>query len=416
MSNNPNLLTISEVATLAAESFMNELVFANLVSRTYENKMLTGKKKGDYIDVRLPAEYESFDGPTLRQQDSFEGSARLQINFDRNVGLHFTHEDLKLDVDSFQERFITPAARTLANNFDSFIAQQMYLNAYHFEGTPGSIPNSLTAVTNCKTRLDNAGMSRDLVAVFDNATYYSLTNTVVGLNPFSSSKALDALEQNRLGMLGGFDTYQSSLIRRHTSSTPAAAGTISGANQSVTYASVKDNNYQQTLVTTGITANAVIRRGDVFRIAGVNSVNPITQEDTGQQQTFVVMQDVTANGTTTSTTGVIISPPIITTGAHRTVTTTATNGAALTWLTGTAGTAYSQNLLFNKNAVQIAMVPFDEVPNMAGASPVVNRNINGFSVTVGQQYDIINRKEIWRLDAVAAVKVVRPQGVCRLTA
>jgi hypothetical protein len=149
----------------------------------------------------------------------------------------------------------------------------------------------------------------------------------------------------------------------------------------------------------------------VFTISGVFAVNPVSKATLPHLQQFVVKSDVTANGTTTATTTLTISPPIITTGAFQTVSAVAADDATIT-IMGTASTAYSQNLVFHKNAFALALVPMIKPP---GAVDVARESYKGISVRVIPYYTGASDVSSWRIDVLYGTKTVDPRLATRLS-
>ena len=154
----------------------------------------------------------------------------------------------------------------------------------------------------------------------------------------------------------------------------------------------------------------ILLEGDVFTLAGVNSVNRRTRVDTGILQDFVVRADATssAGGATTLT----ISPAIISSGPYQTVTAAPADNAALTIRTGAAGTSHKQNLVFIKESISLAMVPLKMLIGGVAAS---QHTFEGVTIKVVGDFDITNYENLMRLDILIGVKVVAKASIIRHT-
>ena len=174
--------------------------------------------------------------------------------------------------------------------------------------------------------------------------------------------------QLKTGMMAtnlGLDFIMSQNLPTHTVGGLGGTPLINGANQGLINAGATDNNpYAATtsLITDGWTAAAAnrLKRGDVFTIAGVFSVNPETKQSTGLLQQFVVTADAASDGSGNLTT--TIYPAIIAGGAYQNVTARPADNAAITVLTGSANTSYGQNILFHRDAFTLVTADM-EVPN-----------------------------------------------------
>ena len=171
------------------------------------------------------------------------------------------------------------------------------------------------------------------------------------------------------------------------------------------------NTGTMSLNTSGWTASTTLKQGDAFTISTVFAVNPVTKATLGFLQQFVVKADVTADATSTNTTALTISPPIITSGAFQTVSNAPADSATIT-VVGTASTGYAQNLVFNKNAFSLVMVPMVKPP---GAVDVARKSYKGYSVRVIPYYDGTNDVSNWRLDVLYGVKTVDARLATRVS-
>jgi hypothetical protein len=178
-------------------------------------------------------------------------------------------------------------------------------------------------------------------------------------------------------------------------------------NQSITtsttaYADVKDT-MQQTATIAGGNLNA----GDVFTIADVNAVNPVTKADLGFAKQFTVISY--------SSNTLVFYPAMIWTGAFQNVAVasgvTDLNTKTITAI-GTAATSYRQNMVFHKNAFALAMVPMIEPP---GAVKVSRQSYKGTSVRLIPTYDGTNDRSNFRLDVLYGVKAIDPRLATRLS-
>lgn len=156
----------------------------------------------------------------------------------------------------------------------------------------------------------------------------------------------------------------------------------------------------------------MVKAGDVFTIAGVWAVNPVTKA----RLPFLRQFTVTADATMSANEGdLIVTPPIIWTGAQKTVDidsgTTDLNNAAVTFL-GTQSTGYRQNLVFHKNAFSLAMVPLVKQP---GAVDVARQSYKGVSVRVTPYYTGSTDTSAWRLDILYGKKVIDGRLATRLS-
>jgi len=189
-------------------------------------------------------------------------------------------------------------------------------------------------------------------------------------------------------------------------------GTVNGAGQEVTYSGSQANLYTSTLSVTGLGASATVALGDVFTIANVFAVNPVTKAVLPYLQQFTVTAAATASGGGVAS--LTVSPAIIISGAFQTVQlasgTTLPTGGAVTWA-ATASTSYSQNMAFHKNAFALAVVPMERPP---GAVDVARETYKGVSVRVIPYYDGVNDVSSYRLDVLYGFSAIDPRLAVRM--
>jgi hypothetical protein len=134
----------------------------------------------------------------------------------------------------------------------------------------------------------------DRKAVLCPTDHWALLGSQTAL--YMQDVAKGAYRNGDLGMIAGITTAMDQNIRTHTNGAAAGGGLVKGANQNVTYAASKDTN-TQTLITDDWTSATTFKAGDVFTIADVYAVNPVSKQSTGVLQQFVIQNDITATGT-----------------------------------------------------------------------------------------------------------------------
>lgn len=402
------------IAKAAIRILDNELVAANKVFRGYEDEFATsvnGYKKGTSITIRKPNQFTVRDGATASSQDVTEGSETFTIDKQKGVDFQFTSKELTLNIGELSERVIRPAMIQLANQVDQDVLG-LYKYVYNWVGTPGTDLGSFAGFKKAPERLDLTAVPNDArVSCLSPTDYWGVAASQTAL--YMQQMATQAYRKGQIGMIGNVDTYMTQNIPTHTVGTKAGTPLVAGASQNTTYATVKATEGVpgiQNLDTDGWTASsAILKQGDVFTIANVYAVNPVTKAKLAFLQQFVVQADVSADGTGAAT--VSISPAIITSGAFQTVDSAPADNAAIT-VVGTASTGYPQNMVFHRNAFGLVVVPMDRPP---GAIDVARESYKGLSVRVIPYYDGTNDISKWRLDILYGVKAIDPRLATRLS-
>lgn len=405
------LITPSMIAKEAMFQLENNLVLANNVHREYKKEFV---KVGDTVSIRKPVKFYAADGATRVNQDVEEATTSITVNQQKNVSWGFSSKDLTLTIDEYSERYIKPAAIALANTVDRS-GHSLYYNFWNHVGTPGTTPNDFDAMAAAAQRLDEMAVPQDMrKAILNPKAGYSIAGTATAL--YMSQVAQSAYRSGAIGEIAGLETFKSQNVTSHTVGALGGTPLVNGANQSVTYATAKNTN-SQTLVTDGWSNNVtgVLKKGDVFTIAGVFAMNPVPGEGaTGKLQMpylqeFTVLADADSSGAGAAT--LTISPAMIVSGPYQTVSNAPADNAAITIKSGTASTSYPQNLVFHRNALALVTCPL-ELPD--GVPFKARETHNGLSIRVVKQYDIDTDKDIIRLDILYGWKAVYPDLGARL--
>lgn len=408
----PNtLITPSMIAKEALMQLENNLVFANRVHREYVKEFRGGQ--GSTVSIRRPVKFQTTNGATASIQDVDEKSTNITVDQRKHVAWEFATQDLTLSIEEYSERYIKPAAITLAQTVDRSIAS-LYSSVWNAVGTVGTTPSSFANVALAAQRLDEMAVEMsDRTMAVNPAAAYAIANNQTTLNAVGDVRRT-AYERANVGTVANFDMYQSQNIVTHQVGPLGGTPLVNGGSQAVTYAAAVGATWSQSLVTDGWTAAAAarVRAGDVFTIANVFAVNPVPGEGAKQVLPYLQQFTVLANGSSDAggNLTMTISPPIITSGPHQTVSATAADNAALTFL-GTANALVPMNMGFHKNAFALVTVPLD-MPD--GVPFKARESYNGLSMRVVKDYDFTNDTDRIRLDILYGVKAIYPDLACRL--
>lgn len=397
-----SILTISKITREALMVLENNLTFAKGVNREYDDQFAnSGAKIGDTLNVRKPARYAGRSGATLAVEDHTESSVAVALDTQFGVDVNFTSKDLTLSMDDFSKRFLEPALATIASKIDRD-GLALYKNVANAVGTPGTLPTTLRTYLTAGAKMDDEACPQKGRSVVINPWgQVEIIDALKGL--FQSSEQIkNQYEQGNMGLAGGFKWSMDQNVNVHTvgplGGTPLVNGvTASGAT---------------TLVTDGWTAAAAsrLKQGDVFTIAGVNSVNPQSRASTGQLRQFVVTADCSSSAGGAIT--IPIFPAITSSGAFQTVDALPADNAALTIL-GAASTASPTFLAYHKNAFALASADL-QMPNGVDMASRVSDKQLGMSIRMVRQYDIVNDKFPCRLDVLYGWKAIYPELACRI--
>jgi len=402
----PNaLLNPAIITKRAMVEFKNAMVLLEKVDRQLDKEF--GRKIGNSISVRKRVRYIAHNAADITSNinDTVEGKVAMTLDQRRVVPFEFDSVELSLDIEEFSTRYIRPAMIELAQQVESSIADT-YKEIWNFTGTPGTNPSTFLQIGEASAILDeNAvpmGMG-DRCAFYTPAASLTLADGLKGV--FPSAIATKAIEYALVNNYAGFAVYKCQSLKNHVVGAHGGTPLVNGAAQNVTYSTAKDG-YTQSLITDGWTNSiaGILLEGDTFTIAGVNSVNPRTRQDTGRLQSFVVRADATS-GASTGPATLTIAPAIIVSGANQTVTAAPADNAAITVTSGTASATYSQNIAFTKDAITCA---FGQLGKPVGNVEYSHQKMDGVSIRLVGDYDVLTDVSTWRFDVLYGVLAQNP--------
>lgn len=408
------ILTNSLIAKEALAVLENEMVMGNLVHRGYEDEFdnkMNGYQPGATITIKKPPKYTLREGATMSVQDSTEGTTSLSVDYQFGVDIGgWTSADRTMKLKDFSKRFIQPAVKRIAQGADAKI-MTLYKNVWNWVGTPSSTIDSFADFARGPQRLDEMAVPQDdRYAVLSAADHWGMVGNFTGL--YINDTAKTALQKAKLPMLGGVESYMTQNVPSHTTGARDDTTPLTRGAQSTTYAATKDTNYFD-LATDGWDSATTIKAGDVFTIDGVYAVNPVSKAVMTYLQQFVVVSDVTADGTTSNQTTVRISPAPIFSGAYQNVysaTGDTGNDKAIVNV-GSATTSYRQNMVFHKNAFAACFVPLIKPE---GAVDVSRETYNGLSIRMIPVYTGSDDTGAVRLDVLMGAKAIYPDLATRI--
>ncbi len=408
-----SLLTIGGITREAIRLFMNSNAFIGNIDKQYDGSFAkTGAKIGQQLRIRLPNDYTVSDGPALSVQDTNEQSTTITVATQRHVDTSFNSVDMTMNLDDYSEIILAPKINNLAGNVAATIMSGVTVAQGPFAGTvvngaEGGIcnlvqnvnslsaiiaPTSETWLTAGATLDANSAQTQNRKAILSPFTMARTVSSLTGLfNPakevsrqYSNARMYDALN---------FEWFMDQTTVIHTSGT-FTAGTVNTAGQTGT-----------SLVTNAITGT--LKKGDIITLAGVNAVNRVTKQDTGQLRQFVVTADVATAAVAIPIYPAIVGPVNGQPSQYQTVTASPANTATILLVTPAAG-QYRQNFVYAKQAVTMVTADLEMPPNVKGA----REQMDGISMRAVTQYVIGTDQTADRLDILFGWLFVRPEWAC----
>lgn len=353
-----------------------------------------GYKKGDSVKIKIPTAGKVFDGAVYAGgaagTDVIEQSVNLTLDTQKHIALQFGAKEKLLNITDFKERILKPQMQTLASVVEADLIAKAVL------GVPNTVSMAVGGANPSNAlALGRAKLNQYLAPSGERSTLITSTANVAlsgeisrMYNPTQASSK--AYLEGYVATAFGADLFEHQSIPTHTNGT-AATITVSAASQT-----------GSTITMTAGTDGTLVK-GQIITIAGVNAVHPLTGQDTGVLQQFVVTSTVTV-GTGTA---VGIYPEINPTAPNKTVTASPANGAVVSVVSVNG----VQNLEFHKDAFTAAFAP---LPVLASCEGYTARLPSGISVRVMTFGDGNNDLERTRIDVLYGFQTVRGLHAVRI--
>lgn len=405
------ILTHDVVAKEAAAMLVEESQFIKAINRNREKEFATDKngyKVGDTVRIRIPPTPVVTDGHVFKQADADENaverSSILKIDTQKHVGLSFGAAEQTLSLTKFKERFLQPAINSLATSVDADLLQRAIVSVNNMALMQSTELHPTAAWGRARTLMNRAlAPSSDRMSMLSS----DLTNKIVDPAGTLFNPTAEIAKQWKEGYIGrsrGFEFVESEHIYRQLTGSHGKTGlTVSGAGQT-----------GDTLAISGTSNGQTIKKGEVFTIAGVEQIHPITHQTFSAPLQFVVMEDVTAGGTT-ATVKIYpeITPAKISTQSKSNATVLASPAAAAAiTFTMDSDSLVEQALCFQKDAFAAAFAPLKVLAGMDGYT----FNASTMALRVQTGGDFGNDSEGTRIDVLYGFAPIRANHAARVIA
>ncbi len=363
-----------------------------------------GAKIGYTVQQRVPTAPIVSEGQALQQQPYINQTVPISLTHQLQVACGWSTADDAVAIEEVQERWTQPAGKSMGAKCDYLFTQEVYRSVYNTIGTPGQSITSNETFTDGVAKLTNIGAGEGLAAVLDPKAMSKIVSANFAIFNLPGGDRNFETGQFSGEQFGIEKWFQDPYMPTHTTGTfDASTPVVSAANQT-----------GSTLTISGMGTYA-LKAGDTFKLAGVNSVNPVGKNDTGDLQEFSLQVDAAGSSTGTLT----FQPPIILSGPLQTVTASPANNAAITFTgaTGTvaatmAATSSKQSLIFNPSAFAFVNAPLAR--KLAGAEVGSVRDAEAMvSMRYVEQYNIQTDQEPRRIDMLVGNAAVQPYFALR---
>lgn len=395
------------IAKATAKMLHDKLQFTRQIAKAdeadYNGK--NGYSAGDTIYISKPARFvpqQAFD-ITSTQQAITEEKVPLVLDTISTIGVNVDSLEFAttIQMKTLLERVIKPAVESIAQDVESRFLTKAVNAIYNSVGTPGAGTYDSAAVLAARAQINKylAPKDNSRFTLFDSSAGALAVGARKGLFQ-ASAEIAKQYKQGYVGTADGFNWMENELLPTHTRGT--ATGSIT-----VTTTSTEGDS---TIALTG-TGAQTLAAGDIFTIASVFAVHPITKAVYPFLQQFVVGALNTASSG--AYTGVKISPSVYAgSNGLQNVSALPQSGAVVT-LVGTASQASLQNIVFHKNAFRMVSVPL-VMPKAVEFA--VQETYEGITVSIVRSFDVLKRAMVTRLDFLGGIVADRPEWACRLPA
>lgn len=388
-----DLLSYDAILRDAMDIFSNNCVAAKCVNRRYQ-KEAQNAKRGDSFYVPLPETPTVSDGPVLDLKDIAPEKVLVTLDKHKHCAFQLTAaERTHSAYPEFAETVLRPRMEALANQVDIDLLNLVTSTSMSV-GTPGTGPTNVTVPLQAAQKLTEHGVPMDdrhwiLSPAAKVALVGSMPNIAATTPTQHGTAYMDGQEsawrKGLVGTIAGFDTYESPNVYTHT------------VGADVTMANYSSGGTEGS---TSIVASAAgtLAIGDIFTIAGVYDVNPVTKATLPNLKQFVVTAASSASTT------INFAPAMYASGFAKNVSALPTATPAITFV-GTASTAYSQSVAFHRDAYGLVSADM-ELPN--GVHESARRTHKGISASIITDFDSVNYRYFTRIDILYGVVAYRP--------
>lgn len=409
MSNTINTVKAATtiISKMAAGMLEDEFQFIKTIDKESQESFgqVNGYNPGDTINISKPARFTvgTTADVTSTIQDVIEQKVPLALDKTRNVAVNLTSAEIATDLSlkSWANRILKPAISSLAQTIEAECLVLAKNAVYQSVGTGGSTVFDTNTMLSARSQLKQSLVpGTELFALLNSTATQSASNARKGL--FNNQAELaKTYKSGAIGAADGFTYLENNLLPLHTN----------GNDIVFEVRTTVSTQGSTSLVVEALTANTgTVTAGEVFTVAGVYSVHPITKVSTGQLQQFVSTTTVTADASGYAT--LVVSPAMYTTGSQQNIASFPQDGDAITPVGGVSS-SYFQNFTYAPSAFRFASAPL-VLPD--GTDMASQSTVNGITVRVIRDYLPLTDKMLMRIDVLYGFVAVRPEWSCRITA
>ncbi len=405
------LLTPTMITREALRILHSKLNFLGNCNTQYDDRFASsGGKIGNTLNVRLPAKYKARKTSSYSAQNHVERSTPIVQASQYGVDVSFTSQELTLSVEDFGERVLKPAMAQLAAELEGDALTKAFQSVANFVGTTSTTMTYKAFHQQGQVLTENLAPADGRIALLNPLSRVEYIDATKAL--FADQAALSKqYKQGIVSNVGGFDTYENTLLPTFTAGSLAGTPLTTGANMGV---SATTNTWAATsaIDIDGATSGTTLKAGDVITFgtiaAGFVDCHPETKSSYGKLKKFVVTADVTV--VTAGTATVTVSPAAMYGSGNayqNCIRTKADSDNMTVTLWSAASASFGQNLAFHPDAFAFVSADLEDVSKYGAWG--ARQTMDGISMRIARQYNISDDSVPCRIDVLWGFAPLYPE-------
>ena len=410
-------ITPTMVARRMSLILATSLGFGASISRRYDDRFAQkGAQIGDEYSIKIPPRPLVTEAVAMAAapQDFTETRRTMKVDY-RHVSANITDAELQMNIDSFSEQVLEPAAAALAANIDRE-GTKLYRAIPNVVGGSTGIgsgaPTALSTYLLAGAKLTEEGAPSTKIMPHKLCINAEMNRQIIdalkGLHEDSGAIGMQYLNASMRRVVG-FDWLYDQQLYLHTNGTRANE---TGADATVNGVPAEG---AKTLSIDGLSgATVTVKQGDVFTYAGGYAVDPQSGQSTGRLRQFVVTED--AVGISNAIAALKIYPAIRAVFPDKTVSALPADNAAIEFYGGASKTGH-QGLAYHRDAFALAIVDamLPKGVDFAAQTSAVDAQEWKISMHVIRQYGISKHTYPTRIGVYFSWLAARPELGCRIS-
>ncbi len=396
-------LTSQLITPDAVAMFEASCTFIPTAYKKYDG-MFTAKTyaPGDTINVRLDNFFIGQRGDSVTAEDIVEASIPLTIAPLYSVPIAYTPTDLSRKIVDFSQEFLMPAVRRVRSMMNADIALNVLSQVNFWQGDTTAPINSYASMDSVRPLMTNLAMdpAYKRYAVISPDDAHSLRSSSSLQNSFLPSLNKEITLESRMGRLAGMEILEEEQVIRFyggtkTIQTPATDFQI----QAYTASTITIKNC--------VVGEQTLKQGDLIYLPATYSFNQATRQSTGRPMAFAVTQTpAVADGSGYTT--VSIYPNMILSGPRQNMSgTPAVNDIV------SAVPDHMANVCYTERGLVCAIPPLERMDSPESYTYTSPKS--GISMRISKTAEVLNNKNILRLDAQMATTWVPQQNIRKVS-